>query len=572
MFPSRRWNEEVDYDTRKKRKISGREKARWMPCGRASTLDRDKITHATRRIAQADYTIAQRMFDYNKSQPCWSRSDETNFRDKTTSRLQQGSKEIREPKRRRKGMVYTEHTSTRQKSQIEDAGSERATPDILNSIIHDNQTKQPSPKSVHVKHMIPEKRAKPISSSGANSLRNLLPLSLEHRLQKPESPRTSLHLSLDGIEPQLSIRPQRHSHVAGVLSYTQEPALRRPVRRAFDAQLGEDAVESSDQVVAVLLDVAGRGRDPQPLLAHGHGGVVDGLHVNVPFLEEQVRGLFRSLGVAHQDGDDVGWVRDHGNVLCAQGFLCRASVELLQATVALVRGLVLDGCLCACHGGRWQGSGEDETGGEGADGVDEFGAAGNVPAHDTVGLSEGAGDDVDALHDCAGGSSGGVGFVVEVLCNTSTGRAVHAYCMDFIEKSEGAVLVGQVADLLNGADGATHGVDRLESDNLGRLGRDRGEFGFQVFHIIMLEDHLLGARVTDSLNHRRVVAAVGKNDTSGKFATQSGKSGIICDITGRKDEGRFLGVQLGNGGLKADGVLVVAGNVTSPTSTSTVSV
>lgn len=102
----------------------------------------------------------------------------------------------------------------------------------------------------------------------------------------------------------------------------------------------------------------------------------------------------------------------------------------------------------------------------------------------------------------------GVGVIVEVLGYTGAVWAIHADGVDFVEEGDGAVFVGEVADLFDGSDGAAHAVDGFKGDDLGDFWREACQFGFKVDEVVMFEYHLLGARVSDSLDHRSVVHAI----------------------------------------------------------------
>jgi len=104
-----------------------------------------------------------------------------------------------------------------------------------------------------------------------------------------------------------------------------------------------------------------------------------------------------------------------------------------------------------------------------------------------------------------------------VLSNTGTVRAVHADSMDFIEESDSSVLLCEIANLFDGTNGTTHAVDTLKSDNLRSLCRKRGQLLLKIGHVVVLENHLLGTRVTDTLNHGSVVAAVRQNNAIGEL-------------------------------------------------------
>ena len=71
-------------------------------------------------------------------------------------------------------------------------------------------------------------------------------------------------------------------------------------------QVQPGGLEVLDEHVHHLLGVVRRGRDPQLLLAPGHGGEVDGLDVVAVLLQEQLGEVGAEDGVAHVDWDDVG--------------------------------------------------------------------------------------------------------------------------------------------------------------------------------------------------------------------------------------------------------------------------
>ena len=196
-------------------------------------------------------------------------------------------------------------------------------------------------------------------------------------------------------------------------------------------------------------------------------------------------------------------------------------MQLLQRAIALVPGLILDSGAGAGHHGRREGSREDESRGERADSVDEFGGCCDVAAHATVGFTERARDDVDAVHDCAGWLAGSVGLEVEVFGDAGAVWAVHADGVDFVEEGDGAVFVCQVADGFDGADGAAHAVDGFEGDDFGDVEGEGRKLGFEVDQVVVFEDDLFGARVADPLDHGGVVLGVGEDDAVGEFGAES---------------------------------------------------
>lgn len=78
---------------------------------------------------------------------------------------------------------------------------------------------------------------------------------------------------------------------------------------------------------------------------------------------------------------------------------------------------------------------------------------------------------------------------------------VHANRVHFIQEGNGTVLLGKIADLLNGCNRSTHAVHRFKGNNLGLVRRQRSQLSLQIFHVVMFEDHLLGAGVTNALDH-----------------------------------------------------------------------
>lgn len=76
--------------------------------------------------------------------------------------------------------------------------------------------------------------------------------------------------------------------------------------------------------------------------------------------------------------------------------------------------------------------------------------------------------------------------------------------------------------------------------------------------------------MTDALDHRGVVQAIRENNAVGQFAAESRKSRIVCYIARRKDERSLLGVELCNCVLQCYSVLVVSGDVSGTSGTSSV--
>ena len=308
-----------------------------------------------------------------------------------------------------------------------------------------------------------------------------------------------------------------------------------PLGSALETELLEHGVDALHQVSNLLGGVAGSGRDTKTLLANGDRRVVDALDVDLVLRKEHVRSFLREGRVADQHWHDVRRVGDDGDVKLSELTLDFASVELLEAAITLELALISDRGLGAGNNRRWKRSGEDKARCVRSDHVDKVGRTGDVATDDTVGLAESTGDDIDAVHhgalDRVSRRTGGlVRFVVEVLGDTSTVRAIHANSVDFIVESDGTVLVGKIADLLDGRDAATHRVDAFKSDDFGGLLGHGDELGLEIGHVVVPEDDLFGARVANALDHRGVVERIGEDDAARQLSTDGGKASVVGHV------------------------------------------
>ena len=84
----------------------------------------------------------------------------------------------------------------------------------------------------------------------------------------------------------------------------------------------------------------------------------------------------------------------------------------------------------------------------------------------------------------------------------------------------------------------------------GRSGGQPGEQLAQVVEVVVAEDHALGARGADAVDHRRVVALVGEDHAAFKQAAERAQAGLVGDEAGGEDERRLLGMQIGELGLQ----------------------
>lgn len=74
-----------------------------------------------------------------------------------------------------------------------------------------------------------------------------------------------------------------------------------------------------------------------------------------------------------------------------------------------------------------------------------------------------------------------------------------------IQKGNSAIFLSQVANFFDRTDTSTHGVDTFKCDNLGGFFRPFLQFVLEIGKVVVLPDDLLGTRVTDALNHGRVI-------------------------------------------------------------------
>ena len=271
--------------------------------------------------------------------------------------------------------------------------------------------------------------------------------------------------------------------------------------------------------------------EAEALGADGDGGGVDGLDVDGVVGQEAVGHLLAEMSVADDQGDDVGVSGEKGQPRLEDPGLEQGGVLLLER--ALQRGLaeMTDGGQGARGEDRGQGGGEDEARGQGADEVDDVGGAGDVAAKDAEGLAEGAGDHVDA-----------VGNAV-ALGDAAALAAVEADGVDLVEEGEGVVALGEGDDVGDGGDGTIHGVDALEDDDLGAVEGEGAEELLEVGGVVVPEDELVGAAVSDALDQRGVVLGVGEERHLGKDLGQRLQRGGVGHVARAEQQRRLLAVQ-----------------------------
>ncbi|KAH3676824.1 hypothetical protein OGATHE_001314 [Ogataea polymorpha] len=126
-----------------------------------------------------------------------------------------------------------------------------------------------------------------------------------------------------------------------------------------------------------------RRSDSEPLLAAGNGREVDGLDVDLVLVQQDVGRLFGLAGVANQQRNDVGRVRDDRNAQLLKLLLDVSDVLLLVDSVHQVLSHDSDGRGGAGHQCRRQSGGEDEAWSKRPDPVDHLGRRSNVAANGT---------------------------------------------------------------------------------------------------------------------------------------------------------------------------------------------
>ena len=255
------------------------------------------------------------------------------------------------------------------------------------------------------------------------------------------------------------------------------------------------------------------------------------------------------LGITHHHRNDVAVVPEVGNTQRVE------PLPQLRHPVALPHPLHLAGLEMADRGGstgghrrgkRWC---EDEAGGKAPHEIDQCRRTGDVASDHAKGLAQRALDDGQAIHQPL------------ALGDAAAARPVHAHRMHLVEIGHGAILVGEIADLLDRPDVAVHRIDGLEGDELGPRGIGGLELGLQVGEVVVAEDVALGTAVADALDHRGVVAGIREHDAAGNAGGERAKCRPVRDIAGGEEEGRLLAVEVGQLALQFHVIVVGAGDV-----------
>src|SRR5258706_2623587 len=145
---------------------------------------------------------------------------------------------------------------------------------------------------------------------------------------------------------------------------------------------------------------------------------------------------------------------------------------------------------------RRERSRKDKAGSKRADEIDDVAVSGNVTAHDTESLCERAFDDVDTVHGT-------------IACgNARTAGSVETDAMNFVEVSERAVFLRQIANRRDRTEIGIHRIDGFERDQLWKFWVGTAKQLFKVRNVVVTEEMFFCATVTNSLDHRGVIKRV----------------------------------------------------------------
>ena len=132
--------------------------------------------------------------------------------------------------------------------------------------------------------------------------------------------------------------------------------------------------------------------------------------------------------------------------------------------------------------------------------------------------------------------------------------------MDFVQICHCAVAPGELADGADRRDIAVHRIDALERNQFGPVAGSNQQF-FEVSEIVVAEDDLVAARLAHALDHRIVVQRIGDDQASGNQLGNGRDAGLVRDVAGGEDEGRVLGMEVGELRFEVDDSVAVAGDV-----------
>ena len=115
--------------------------------------------------------------------------------------------------------------------------------------------------------------------------------------------------------------------------------------------------------------------------------------------------------------------------------------------------------------------------------------------------------------------------------------------MHLVNEGESTMAVGHVAQILQGADGSRHGVDRFKGHNLWHVPRHLGKQMVEMDRVVVPEDVLRHTRVLDPLDHAGVVASIAEDLTTRQLPCQGEQGGVVGNVAGGEDQGGLLVMQ-----------------------------
>ena len=183
--------------------------------------------------------------------------------------------------------------------------------------------------------------------------------------------------------------------------------------------------------------------------------------------------------------------------------------------------------------GRRQGGREDEARRVGANGIAAGARGSDVAAHHAEAFGECAVDDVDPMHHAV------------AFGDARAMKSVQADRVNLVDEGQRVVLGAQIENVGDGGDVSVHGIDGFETHDLGRIRRCGAQEFFQMHHIIVTEDALLGARMAHAFDHRGVVHFI-RNENAARQKTRKRREAcLVRDETRSEQKRGFLPVQIG---------------------------
>ena len=86
-----------------------------------------------------------------------------------------------------------------------------------------------------------------------------------------------------------------------------------------------------------------------------------------------------------------------------------------------------------------------------------------------------------------------------------------------VQEGDCAVLVSQIANFLDGSDASAHGIDAFKRNNFGRFLRPLPQFVLEIDKVTVFPNDLLSARMTNALDHGRVIGRIGEIYAAGQL-------------------------------------------------------